>query len=43
MDKAKLIHALKSVMQVLIDGDADQILALRKWEDKGGVSEPEQS
>ena len=26
----------------LMDYDADDILALRKWEDKGGMSEPEQ-
>ena len=25
----------------LMDYDADDILALRKWEDKGGMSEPE--
>ena len=31
MDKAKLIHALKLVSN-----------RLRKWEAKGGVSEPEQ-
>lgn len=27
----------------LMDYAADQILALRKWKDKGGMSEPEQS